>query len=197
MRARSRRRGDGVLQVGIVKPAGPCAAAAMCSSKRRLRPMQRKSNEAQMRHPDRLSPQTHSPSELAACKDTRKHPDPRRSAVWVSFGSMLVKRDQWDSYRGPKKVIIESRCRAGPGVPQSIASGRASSKAVGSRTSLRDLRDESPGAGGVTKKLAVLTPPERPRDVHGVRHDKNADGEGPPSHDEAVHIHIVCRRRAY
>ena len=193
MRARSRRRGDGVLQVGIVKPAGPCAAAAMCSSKRRLRPMQRKSNEAQMRHPDRLSPQTHSPSELAACKDTRKHPDPRRSAVWVSFGSMLVKRDQWDSYRGPKKVIIESRCRGGARYTSEYRLGSGLKQS----TSLRDLRDRSPGAGSVTKKLAVLTPPEGPRDVHGVRHDKNADGEGPPSHDEAVHIHIVRRRRAY
>ena len=40
----------------------------------------------------------------------------------------------------------------------------------------------------------VLAPPVRPRDVHGVRHHKDADGEGPPSHDEAVHINIVGRR---
>ena len=43
----------------------------------------------------------------------------------------------------------------------------------------------------------VLAPPVRPRDVHDVRHDKNADGEGPPSGDEAVHVNIVGRRRQY
>ena len=41
----------------------------------------------------------------------------------------------------------------------------------------------------------VLAPPVCPRDVHDVRHDKDADGEGPPSDHEAVHPNVVGRRR--
>ena len=43
--------------------------------------------------------------------------------------------------------------------------------------------------------MPVRTLHGRPRDVHDVRHDKDADGEGPPSHDEAVHPNVVGRRR--
>ena len=41
----------------------------------------------------------------------------------------------------------------------------------------------------------VLAPPVRPRDVHDVRRHEDADGEGPPSHDEAVDPNVVGRRR--
>ena len=90
-------------------------------------------------------------------------------------------------------------------------------------TSLRDLRDESKTRQGhrnndrnthatktkVVDKLslgrddegrgedlrrAVLAPPVRPRDVHDVRRHEDADGEGPPSDHEAVHVDVVGRR---
>ena len=37
-------------------------------------------------------------SELAAWKDTSKQNETRHAAVCVSFGSLLVQRDQWDTY---------------------------------------------------------------------------------------------------
>ena len=40
---------------------------------------------------------------LAVHKDTSKQRKKRRhAAIWVPFGSLLVQRDQWDTYRGPK-----------------------------------------------------------------------------------------------
>jgi hypothetical protein len=40
-------------------------------------------------------------------KDTSKQRKKRRhAAIWVPFGSLLVQRDQWDTYRGPKKVFF-------------------------------------------------------------------------------------------
>ena len=38
----------------------------------------------------------------------------RPAAVWVSFGSLLVQRDQWDTYWGPKKLIFLIRDIDGP-----------------------------------------------------------------------------------
>ena len=38
--------------------------------------------------------------------DTRIASKTRHAAVRVSFGSLLVQRDQWDTYRGPKKEIF-------------------------------------------------------------------------------------------
>ena len=44
--------------------------------------------------------------ELAAYKDTSKQTRNAHAVVFVSFGTLLVQRDQWDTYWGLKKVIF-------------------------------------------------------------------------------------------
>ena len=43
---------------------------------------------------------------LAACRHTSKQTRNAYAAVRVSFRSLLVQRDQWDTYWGAKKIIF-------------------------------------------------------------------------------------------
>ena len=46
------------------------------------------------------------PQKASACKDTSKKLERSMQAVWVSFRSLIVQRDQLDTYWGAKKILF-------------------------------------------------------------------------------------------
>ena len=46
------------------------------------------------------------PQKASVCKDTSKKLERSMQAVWVSFRSLIVQRDQLDTYWGAKKILF-------------------------------------------------------------------------------------------
>ena len=92
------------MWTGLKLPREQSARPELCTSA--LKPLREYLAQANERDaaPQRLT--NENDIELAALKDTSLQTRNAHAAVRVPFRSLLVQRDQWDTYWGPKNEIF-------------------------------------------------------------------------------------------